>query len=229
MPQTKSILRQALSALLQLLTRLIIYLGLPLLAWGTGDLVGFFSNPARLGYAIVVAAQSLIIAWLFYITPPFPEHEHRFDLVDFHLYAFEIILVLSAYGDRRNTLTWNENLPLRWLGLGIFLAGAALALWSNLVWIRHLRHEGSRSVDNPVLLTEGPYTWIRYPNLLYLFFYCLGFVLICRSWAGLVLLLVLVYGVARRSKDLDQVFAERYKEAWILRVNKSRRIVPFVY
>ncbi len=33
---------------------LLIYLGVPLVSWGLGDLTGYFSTIPRLGYAIVV-------------------------------------------------------------------------------------------------------------------------------------------------------------------------------
>jgi hypothetical protein len=32
----------------------LLYLGIPLLGWGLDDLPGYFSNPARLGYAMLV-------------------------------------------------------------------------------------------------------------------------------------------------------------------------------
>jgi protein-S-isoprenylcysteine O-methyltransferase Ste14 len=40
-------------------------IGLPLIAWGVGDLAGFLSNPARLCMAAIMLVQALIHAGLF--------------------------------------------------------------------------------------------------------------------------------------------------------------------
>lgn len=39
----------------------LLYLGVPLLGWGLGDLAGYFSNSPRLGYAVLVGWFSLAI------------------------------------------------------------------------------------------------------------------------------------------------------------------------
>jgi hypothetical protein len=82
---------------------------------------------------------------------------------------FEAIFVLAAFEDRRNVLAWQENLPLRWVGLAIYLIGYAFSIWTNLTWIKHLQREGPRAMEHPVLLFEGPFKRIRYPSMLYLF------------------------------------------------------------
>ena len=217
------------SALWQLFSRAFVLMGLPLLAWGIDNLEGFFSNPARTGFVIIVALQAIFHAWVTYITPPEPHHEHRFDMARWHVHIFEIIFILSAFGDRRNILVWNENPALRWLGLGIYLIGAMLSVWANLAWANHLRDKGNLAYDDPVLLYEGPFRWIRYPILLALFFYCLGFAIACRSWAGLALMFPLVGGIINRMNNLEKVYAEQYKKVWPLRKHASKRIIPFLY
>ena len=162
-------------ALSQFLYTSLAILGLSLLAWGLDDIPAFFSNPTRSVFSLVVLAQSLVNAALAYITPLEPKHEHHFDLARRHSFTFEMIFVLAAFGDRRSILAWNENIPLRWAGLGIYLIGYALSIWTNSTWIKHLQREGKRAFDNPVLLFEGPFKRIRYPSMVYLVFYCLGF------------------------------------------------------
>jgi protein-S-isoprenylcysteine O-methyltransferase Ste14 len=213
----------------QLFLRAFILMGLPLLAWGADDLPGFFSNPARTGFLIIVAVQAMLHAWLTYITPPEPHHEHRFDLARWHMYMFETIFIFSAFGDRRNVLAWNENQPLRWLGLGIYVIGAMLAVWVSLTWVNHLRDKGEYAYDDPVLLYDGPFKWIRYPVLLCLFFYCLGFAIAYRSWIGLALMIPLTGGIFNRINNSEKEYAEQYKKAWPLRRHTSKRIIPFLY
>jgi protein-S-isoprenylcysteine O-methyltransferase Ste14 len=207
----------------------LVTAGLAFLAWGVDDLPAFFSNPARAAFAFVVLAQSVINAALAYATPPEPKPEYRFDLASWHSFMFEAIFVLAAFGDRRNVLAWDENLPLRWAGLGIYLIGYALSIWTNLTWIKHLQREGSRAFDNPVLLFEGPFKRIRYPSMVYLVLYCVGFVILFRSWIGLVLIIPLIGGIINRINNLEKLFEVRYKNIWPLRRHNSKRIIPYLY
>ena len=213
----------------QFLSFSFIYLGLPLLAWGVVDLAGFFSNPVRISFTVIVTVQALILAWMTYITPPQPKHEHRFDLARWHAFMFEIIFVLAAFGDRRNILTWSENPPLRWVGLGIYLIGAILSISITLTWVNHLRREAEYPYDNPVLLSVGAFKWVRFPSLLYLILYCLGFAIAFRSWIGLALMIPLMGGIIHRIDHLERVFAQQYREVWTARRHTSKRIIPFLY
>lgn len=206
-----------------------IYLGLPLLAWGGSDLKGFLSNPVRASFFVVVLASAGVSAWLIYITPPHPEAEHRYDLGRWHAYMFETIFVLSAFGDRRGILAWVENPALRWIGLGIYLIGTSISIWANFTWVNHLRSEADRAVEDPVLLFEGPFHWIRYPALLYIVFYCLGVALMFRSWVGLFLMIPLIAGMLNRISSMEKIYAEKYKRVWPLRRHTSKKIFPFVY
>jgi len=211
------------------LSMCLIYLGLPLLAWGTNDWRGFLSNPVRISFLVLVIISALISPWLVYITPPQPEDEQRFDLGRWHSYMFESIFVLSAFGDRRSILAWAENPALRWLGVGIYLIGMGISIWTNFTWVNHLRREARRAVDNPVLLYEGPFHWIRYPSMLYLAIYCLGFALMFRSWVGLFMMLPLIAGILNRINSLEKIYAEKYKKVWPLRRHASKKIIPYLY
>jgi protein-S-isoprenylcysteine O-methyltransferase Ste14 len=211
------------------LTTGFIFLGLALLAWGVEDLTGYFSNLVRAIFVAVVVLQSLFGAWIVYRTPPHPGQEHRFDLAHWQSYVFETIFVLASFGDRRNILAWDENMPLRWLGMGLYLIGFALSCWANITWVNHLRRERERAMAIPVLIFEGPFRWIRYPSLLSLAFYCLGFALMFRSWVGLVLMLPLFWGIVNRIDSTEKIFEQRYKRTWALRRHASKRIIPYLY
>jgi protein-S-isoprenylcysteine O-methyltransferase Ste14 len=213
----------------QVFVRLYAMLFLPLLAWGVNDLRNFFSYPVRMTFAIIVLLQALTGAWLVYITPPQPKHEHPIDLTHWQIDMYHVIFILAAFGDRRNILVWTENLPVRWIGLGIYLAGVALSVWATLTWVDHLRNEtGSVQVES-ALLGDGPYKFIRYPSLLCIIIYCLGFALAFRSWVGLVLLIPLTAGFIHRIKNMERDLAEQYKQVWSLRRHTSKRLFPFLY
>ena len=38
-----------------------IFIGLPLVAWGVGDIGGFFAHPARAGYALLTLLMQVVI------------------------------------------------------------------------------------------------------------------------------------------------------------------------
>jgi protein-S-isoprenylcysteine O-methyltransferase Ste14 len=213
----------------QVFSRLFIMLGLALLGWGVDDLAGFLSNLVRAVFTVIVITQALLNGWMFLRIPPAPDREHQHDLEHWHYSLAELIFILSAFGDRRNVLTWSENLPLRWAGLGIYLLGSIYAIWANLTWVNHLRHKAEYACDNPVLLYEGPFRWTRYPSLLVLFFYGLGFALTFRSWVGLAFIIPLIYIIFRRISIWEKMNAVRYKKVWALRCHVSKRIIPFLY
>jgi protein-S-isoprenylcysteine O-methyltransferase Ste14 len=217
------------SALSQFLYTSTVLLGLAFLAWGLDALPAFFSNPVRATFSLVVLLQALITAGMAYVSPPEPKYEHRFYLASWHSFMFQAILVLAAFGDRRNVLAWQENLSLRWVGLGIYLIGYAFSIWTNLTWIKHLQREGPRAMEHPVLLFEGPYKRIRHPSMVYLVLYCLGFAILFRSWVGLVLIIPLIGGIINRINNLEKIFEVRYKNIWPLRRHTSKRLIPYVY
>jgi protein-S-isoprenylcysteine O-methyltransferase Ste14 len=213
----------------QVFVRLYAMLFLPLLAWGVNDLRNFFSHPARMTFAIIVLLQALIGAWLVYITPPQPEQKHPIDLTHWQIDMYHVIFMLAAFGDRRNILAWTENLPVRWIGLGMYVVGVALSVWATLTWIEHLHKETRRIPVDSTLLFDGPYKFIRHPGLLCLIIYCLGFALTFRSWVGLVLLIPLTAGFIHRIKNMEMDLAVQYKQVWSLRRHTSKRLFPFLY
>lgn len=217
------------SVLWQFIYTLLVLLGLPLLGWGINALPAFFMDPFRVTFSIVVLVQALINTWLEAISPPQPYHEHHFDLPRWHGSMYEIIAVLSAFGDRHGILAWSQNDSVRWIGLVIYLIGAALAIWSDLAWIKHLGTEAARTLDRPILITEGPYKWIRHPPLLRLIFYSLGYALMFRSWIGLALMLPLLAGTVNRINGLEKVLAEEYQKIWLWRCQKSKKLIPYLY
>jgi protein-S-isoprenylcysteine O-methyltransferase Ste14 len=126
-------------------------------------------------------------------------------------------------------MTWDATWAVGWLGLGIYLIGSGLSLWANFTWVSHSRHAGDHACDNPVLLREGPFRWLRYPGLLCLGFYGLGFSIMFQSWLGLALMIPLISIVTRRVKILEREYADQYPKVWSARCQTSKRLIPFVY
>lgn len=213
----------------QVFSRLFIMLGLPLLAWGVDDLDGFLAHPVRAAFTTVVLLQAGYHAWLILRLPPAPVHQHPPHLEHWHYSITELLFILAAFGDRREILTWAENMPLRWVGLGIYALGSLYSSWGNHTWANYLRRDPTRFDESPAMISEGPFYWTRYPSLLILFLYALGFALAFRSWAGLVFLLPLIAMLFRRLNEWEALNAKRYGQAWTLRCQMSKRVIPYIF
>jgi protein-S-isoprenylcysteine O-methyltransferase Ste14 len=211
------------------LFRCFIMIGLPLLGWGLEDVAGFFASPVRAAFVGVATAQALINAWLIYGKPLPPQPDGQFEPFHSHFDIIEAIFFLVAFSTRRDSMTWNASLLLGWLGLGIYSIGSGLSLWTNSTWVNYLRREGGRAHGGPALLRTGPFRWIRYPGLLCLGLYSLGFSLMFQSWLGLAFMIPLIVIFQRRIKILEVENAVAYPKDWPARCQNSKRIIPFVY
>jgi protein-S-isoprenylcysteine O-methyltransferase Ste14 len=211
------------------LFRSFIMIGLPLLGWGLDDLAGFFASPVRAAFVLVALVQTLINAWVLYGKPLPPEPDEPFEPLHAHYDVIESIFFLVAFSTRRDVLTWNAGLLLGWLGLAIYTTGSGLSLWANVNWVNYLRRPDVRNPVRPALLRVGPFRWIRYPGLLCLGLYSLGFSLMFQSWLGLAFMIPLIAIFRRRIKTLEAENAAAYPKDWPARCQTSKRIIPLVY
>jgi protein-S-isoprenylcysteine O-methyltransferase Ste14 len=218
-----------LYAIWRVFARSFILAGLPMLAWGLGDLASFFANPVRVVYVLLVIGRALVLAWLWYICPPEPEQESQVIIGHYHADIFEFLYILAAYNDRHGLLAMPDLLAIRWSGLAIFFLGTVIALWAQATWVFHLRVEMDHTGEHPVLLQKGPYWAVRYPKLLALFLECLGIALIFRSWAGLVMLLPLVASILNLTGVMEKFFSKQYYRVWGARAYTSKKLLPFIY
>lgn len=208
---------------------IIFLIGLPVLGWGLDRISLFPKNPVRLAYIFVIIFQASTNAWLTYINTVKPVNEHYFGFARWHSYMFETIFLLAAYCDNRGILTWDQNNSIRWLGLVIYLLGVGVSISADMAWIKHHRQGLAYKVDNPVLLYEGPYKFIRFPSILYMIIACFGVALIFRSWVGLVLMIPLIGGAVNHIHNLEREYALQYKNVWPLKRNNSKRLIPFLF
>src|SRR5512143_2767332 len=124
------------------LSELIVYLVLPFLGWALGtsgtilanlgkDLADFAANPLRLVFAGLVVVQAISTGLIQSRFPPLPHRaRQRTSANHWRSIAFETILVLSPYCDRKVLLVLADTTGVRLAGLLFYAAGMALATWA---------------------------------------------------------------------------------------------------
>ena len=118
--------------------------------------------------------------------------------------------------------------PVKSLGLGIFVAGSLLFVWSLL----HLRAAFRGNVD-PVtdrLVTTGPYRIVRHPVYLAMVVMAFGLALGLRSVLGIALTaLTFIPSAIYRARLEEQSLEERFRDAWTAYRSRTRFIVPLIF
>jgi protein-S-isoprenylcysteine O-methyltransferase Ste14 len=215
---------------------LTLYAGLFLLGWGLGDLRGFFSEPARAAYIGFVVLMSLATP---FITRLIPEgigdkgreekHRTRQDIAWNVARPLLVILILAMpYCDRHDILTMPESLFLRWCGLALVVAGFVLITWTTVELGRQYSVYITLQQDHK-LITSGSYRYIRHPRYLGVMLVVLGLALLFRSWIALLALPFLLALLIFRLTDEEKLLREEFGAQWEAYVQRSWRLVPFIY
>jgi protein-S-isoprenylcysteine O-methyltransferase Ste14 len=220
-------------AIMKLIIGLVIFIGLPILGWGITDISGFFSNPARLGYAILIVLLQIIIVI------KLPEAgrnrgrgkqtvaRQRIALLLLQLIPLAIV-VIAPYCDHRAIFTINASEFIRYLGLGLFVLGMIGMHWAEA----RLDKQFSVQVtiqENHQLITDGPYRYIRHPRYMGIIIFISGIALIFRSWLALILVAALTIVLFWRIYDEEMLMRNQFGAAWDTYCRKSWRLIPFVY
>ena len=118
--------------------------------------------------------------------------------------------------------------PAKSLGLGIFVAGFLLFVWSLL-------HLGAafRGNVNPVtdrLVTTGPYRIVRHPVYLAMIVMAFGLALGLRSVLGMALTALTFIPLAiYRARLEEQSLEDRFRDAWTAYRSRTPFILPLIY
>ncbi len=219
--------------ILHFLLSLLVYLGLPILGWGLGDLKGFLSDPARLGLAIFGCLASILGAWQGLVIPERQDRaEKRVARQTVYLVVIQLLgmalLVLLGFCDRRSVAVLPESPVTRLVGLALLVAGGGLMFASVLYLGRLYSAEVTLQKDHR-LVTTGLYGVIRHPRYLGLLVLVLGSALVFRSWIGLAADVVLLVTLLWRISDEEKMLQREFGEEWEAYAKRTRRLVPWVW
>jgi protein-S-isoprenylcysteine O-methyltransferase Ste14 len=204
--------------LISLFTGIIIFVGLPLLGCGIGNISGFFQSPYRLAYAVMMAVFSFLVV----IFVPNegkgsgkgkrPVRRQKISLILLQLIP-PLILVVAPYSDSHRLFGFHEIPILRFTGVVLSFAGFLLMNWSVMVLGRQF------SVDvtiqkNHKLITSGPYKILRHPRYSGIILFFTGIPLIFLSKGSFLLVIILVITLLWRIKDEEGLLSMEFGKEW---------------
>src|SRR5512140_1943067 len=175
-------------SLITFLLGCLIFIVVPLVAWGPDDVQGFTGNPARVGYLAVVLLLNAIAA----IRVPEvgkgrsleKSKVRRQHIAVILLQVLSILIVLTGpYCDRLDFATFVDQIVARFVGLGWYAVGFLVMHITEV----HLGKQFSVEVaiqEGHRLVTDGPYRYIRHPRYAGIILFSIGISLVFRSEIG---------------------------------------------
>jgi protein-S-isoprenylcysteine O-methyltransferase Ste14 len=202
------------------------YLGLAILGWG--GWAAFFSHPARVALAMVLAvmAGASLFAGGNLSRGLREDRANRWVLVVFTLIGL-LDAYLPAYTDRQAFWPLDGD-PLRWLGVGLFAAGGALRIWP--VFVLGRRFSGLVAIQpGHTLVTSGVYGVIRHPSYLGLLVNALGWGLAFRAGVGVLLTALLIPPLLARMRAEERLLRTQFGAAYESYCARTARLIPGLY
>ena len=180
--------------------------------------------------ALAVASVVLGLVGLFTegnISPGQEEdRSNRWVLGAFTLLSFAMAW-LPAYTDRIGFLTLDGE-SMRWAGLVAMIAGSILRLVP--VFILGRRFSGLVAIQQGhTLVTDGLYKTIRNPSYLGLIVSSLGWVLVFRSGAGIMLVALLMVPLVARMNAEEKLLHEHFGSEYDAYRARTWRLIPGIY
>ena len=219
------------------LLTVVMYLGVPLLGWGLGDIGGFFSSGSRLGYALVVVLIGLAAGWQALTAEGgirggkgreeklvSRQRIVRITVVGL-MYA---ALLFLPFADRRDIGTLAGGPPMRWIGVALFAVGMGTVFWSGVA-LGRLYSADVTLQEGHRLVTSGPYRYVRHPRYSGGVLTGFGLALTFNSWIGLLGCAAFIGIILFRIRDEEVLMRETFGAEWDAYCERTPRLVPFLY
>ncbi|MGD0942232.1 MAG: isoprenylcysteine carboxylmethyltransferase family protein [Terracidiphilus sp.] len=196
--------------------------------FGEGGFSAFFSHPALIGLA--VATFVLTVVALFaggnLSSGEQEDRGNRWVLAAFSVIAI-LIAYLPAYTDRKGIWVLDGE-SLRWVGVALLTAGAALRVWP--VFVLGRRFSGLVAIQaGHTLVTDGVYSRIRNPSYLGLLISTLGWALAFRSIVGVILALLTIPPLVARMNAEERLLSSHFGSEYEAYRSRTARLIPGIY
>lgn len=218
---------------LALLAGTVIFIGLPLLGWGLGNLPAFFESPARIAFVLVLFA--LQVFSLIYNPQVGRNQENRksnepsskIDLILIQIFSLALV-ILAPFSDGHSIGILNIENVVRYIGLFIAIPGFVLMQAGEKYLAKQFSIEVTLQKDHK-LIQSGPYKLIRHPRYLGILIFFTGISLTFRSLLGIFIVLalagVLIWRVFAEEKMMHDEFGKEWEEYQA----KTWRLIPYVF
>lgn len=218
---------------ISLIVGLLIFLGIPLLGWGIRDISLFFDNPARLAYALVIAALQVFA--LLYNQNVGRNQEnrksdvprHMVDLVLIQIFSLAIVF-FAPFLDKRSLLVLDLGNSARMLGFILLIPGFILMQVAE----KHLDKQFSTEVtlqEGHKLIQHGIYKYIRHPRYTGILVFFLGISIVFRSLLAIFLVAALLLVFAWRIHAEEKLLHQEFGKEWEAYRASSWRMIPYVF
>jgi len=225
-PMSRYVPVRSLFRLVLIVASISAYLGLSILGWG--GLVAFFSHPARTALTVVLfaLAGTAFFAGGNLSSGVREDRGNRWVIGILALIGL-VAAFLPAWTDRHDVFTFDNDI-VRWFGVVLFAAGAALRLWP--VFILGPRFSGLVAIQSEhTLVTSGIYRIIRHPSYLGLLISSLGWDLAFRSGAGVLLTMLMIPILLARIHAEEKLLRSQFGAEFDAYCARTRRLIPGIY
>jgi len=202
------------------------YLGLAILGWG--GWAAFFSHPARVVLAVVLAVLAGVSLFADgNLSPGVREDRGNRWVIGALTLIGLLAAYLPAYTDRKACWTIDGE-TIRWLGVVFFAAGGALRLWPVFV----LGPRFSRLVaiqPGHTLVTGGVYGVIRHPSYLGLLVNALGWGLAFRAGVSVLLTVLMIPPLLARIRAEERLLRTQFGDEYNAYCARTAQLIPGLY
>lgn len=219
--------------IISFLAGILIFSGLPLIGWGLYDLNGFAQNPWRLAYVIMMAVFTFLV--VIFVPKGGRSQGEGKQLVKrqkisllFLQFIPVWVIVGAPFLDRRDLAVLQESDGIRLAGLISAFLGFILMNWSIMVLGKQFSVDVTIQEDHK-LVTRGPYSIIRHPRYSGIILFFTGISLVFRSWASLIIVVILIAVLLWRIRDEETLMEMEFKEDWEEYRKRTFSLIPFIW
>ncbi len=226
-------MKSAIQKAFYFLAGILLFTGIPMIAWGIGDVSGYFSNIHRALYTVIMAIATLLTV-LFVPNQGRGSGEGvklvaRQKLAVLYLQIVSVLfVVLSPISDRRGLLAFADGSALRTIGLVLTFSGYFFMNWAIVVLGKQFSVNVTIQKDHK-LITKGPYRLIRHPRYLGIILFLSGIALVFRSLLSAILVVITVAALSWRIADEEKLMQDEFEGAWEDYKKRSWRLIPHIY